>query len=406
MKPANILIDKKGNPYVVDFGVARMEMSTMTSTGAIIGTPSYMAPEQVMGKQVDSRADVFALGVIFFELLTGKRPFEGEHITTVAYKIIHEDPPTLKEINKDIPQEFEDIVRKSIAKNPDERFQTCREMADALLKQTQSYAETIPFNTTETVFSGVRTEKKRKLKPVAVVIPVVGILVGAMGAYLFLPGVRQLFTSGGGMDNITLPFAARQVLLDTGEREIQEFGRPVQRQGTQHPRNQSQISQNYAAGISSYNQGDYRKSAQYMTEVLKLDSQNSDAKRYLNLANSALDSIRNIRTLIERQRKAEEEKELPLLLNDLGSVDLYQQKSAEMRGFFNKYDEIKSIVDVGKIQINFEDMNNARVSFPKLVSAVDKETRGRSIVFEGQVTWIMQKQAAGWKIIDLQSKSF
>ena len=92
IKPANILIDKAGKPFLADFGVARMETSTMTGPGTTIGTLSYMSPEQVMGKTVDGRADIFALGVILYELLTGQKPFAGDNLSTIVYKIVHEEP--------------------------------------------------------------------------------------------------------------------------------------------------------------------------------------------------------------------------------------------------------------------------------------------------------------------------
>ena len=92
IKPANILMDKSEKPYVADFGVARVETSTLTQTGTAVGTPSYMAPEQVSGTNVDSRADIFSLGVIMYEMLTGKRPFAGDSITTIIYKIMNEEP--------------------------------------------------------------------------------------------------------------------------------------------------------------------------------------------------------------------------------------------------------------------------------------------------------------------------
>ena len=134
VKPANILIDKKGHPNLVDFGVARLEKSTMTSVGAIVGTPSYMAPEQVMGKKVDERADIFSLGVILFECLTLRRPFEGEHITTVVYKIAHEEPPALSDLEEGISEYLEPVVKKALAKDSNDRYQSCSEFFNDLQK--------------------------------------------------------------------------------------------------------------------------------------------------------------------------------------------------------------------------------------------------------------------------------
>jgi len=121
VKPANILIDRKDKIHLVDFGVARIEMSNMTTLGTVLGTPSYMAPEQVMGSPADNRADIFALGVILFELLAGRRPFEGDRITTVIYKIAHEEPPFLSEVKDESLKIFEPVIKKALAKDPKDR---------------------------------------------------------------------------------------------------------------------------------------------------------------------------------------------------------------------------------------------------------------------------------------------
>ena len=129
IKPANILIDREGKPFLVDFGVARVETSTLTQTGTTVGTPSYMSPEQVIGKAVDKRSDVFSLGVILYELITGRRPFEGDNITTVIYKIVNEDPSSPSELKKGLPVGFEHVILKALAKNPENRYTSCQEFA-------------------------------------------------------------------------------------------------------------------------------------------------------------------------------------------------------------------------------------------------------------------------------------
>ena len=406
MKPGNILIDKNGNPFIVDFGVARVGMSTMTSTGTIIGTPSYMAPEQVMGQQVDNRADIFSLGVILYELITGRRPFEGEHITTVAYKIIHEEPPHLQEIKQDIPEDFEMIVHKALAKNPDERYQTCREFCRDLQSVMHKFDRTIPFTPGEEVFVGFRDERKKKIRWIPVAISAAAILVVAVGLYLFIPGIKQMLTSQSGGGDIVTPLQPRQILMDSGVREDREFNYVPQKVASKPQRNEELIARKFDEGVQSYQHGDYIKSAQLMAEVLRLDRQHSEARRYQNLANSAVSAISDIKAVVERQRRAEEEKELPLLLSDLGSDSLFQRRSSEARQFFNKYGEIKSIADIAKIRIEFSDTNKAQVSFPKLLSAVDTTTGKRDIVFEGEVIWVMEKQPDGWKIVDFLTKTF
>jgi predicted Ser/Thr protein kinase len=132
IKPANIMILESGLVKVTDFGIAKMMSMGMTQAGQILGTPNYMSPEQVKGRSVDGRSDIFSLGVILYELVTGEKPFGGQNITTVIYKIINENPISPRELDATIPVGLSYVIQKALAKNPDERYQTCRELAEDL----------------------------------------------------------------------------------------------------------------------------------------------------------------------------------------------------------------------------------------------------------------------------------
>ena len=124
IKPANIMIEADGTVKIMDFGIAKGAGTGMTSTGQVLGTPNYMSPEQVKGKPLDGRSDLFSLGVVIYEMLTGSRPFTGDNVTTIIYKIVNEQPTSPGDVNKTIHPGLNAAVMKALAKNCDERYQS------------------------------------------------------------------------------------------------------------------------------------------------------------------------------------------------------------------------------------------------------------------------------------------
>ena len=135
IKPANLIVLDDGRVKVADFGIARVEKSELTQVGTVMGTPSYMSPEQFMGQTVDGRSDLFSCGVILYQFLTGERPFTG-NTTTIMYKVLREEPLAPSTLNGSLPGGFDAVVRKAMAKSPDQRFQSAAEFAEAIAAVT------------------------------------------------------------------------------------------------------------------------------------------------------------------------------------------------------------------------------------------------------------------------------
>ena len=134
VKPANIILLDGNRAKITDFGIAKIasSVSNLTTTGQFLGTPNYMAPEQVKGGSVDGRTDLFSLGVCFYECLTRKKPFGGDSLTSISYKIVHEPFPPLHEINPQIPDEYQRVIEVCLSKEPAQRFQRGKDFAAAI----------------------------------------------------------------------------------------------------------------------------------------------------------------------------------------------------------------------------------------------------------------------------------
>jgi serine/threonine-protein kinase len=142
IKPANIMMLPNGNVKIMDFGIAKAGGS-MTSTGEVLGTPNYMSPEQVKGKSLDGRSDLFSYGVILYEMVTGEKPFAGDNITTIIYKIVNEEPIPPRELNPELHPGLNRVILKALAKNPHDRYQLGGDLVMAL-ENYESAAEEAP----------------------------------------------------------------------------------------------------------------------------------------------------------------------------------------------------------------------------------------------------------------------
>jgi len=202
IKPGNIMLTPPGETKVMDFGIARAiaGADTLTQTAAVLGTAAYLSPEQAQGKPVDARSDIYAVGCVLFEMLTAHPPFEGDSPVAIAYKHVRETPTPPSRFNGDVPKELDAVVLKCLAKNPDNRYQTTRELAEDLqrLSRGQPVMATpvLPGDPTEVVSRPVsetqvmrgvppEEEERRKVWPIVLAALLVLAALVALGFFLF-----------------------------------------------------------------------------------------------------------------------------------------------------------------------------------------------------------------------------
>jgi hypothetical protein len=207
LKPSNILFDGKGTPYISDFGIAKLSLSQASSvTGSgIIGTPAYMAPEQASGEGVDGRSDIYALGIILFEMLTGRQPYEADTPMAVAIKHITDPVPRILEANPNLPPDVENIIQVAMAKSKNDRFSTAVELVDALrninapevktqmrtraMKATAKAAQNAQKTALAHTQLGARPAGKFNVLAVIIPLVVVAVLVG--GGYFIFNSINR-----------------------------------------------------------------------------------------------------------------------------------------------------------------------------------------------------------------------
>ncbi|MCX6571500.1 MAG: serine/threonine-protein kinase [Candidatus Aminicenantes bacterium] len=437
IKPANILLDRAGKPFLADFGVARMEASTMTGPGTTIGTLSYMSPEQIMGKTADGRADFFALGVILFELLAGRKPFVGDNLSTIVYKIVHEEPERVTEINQNLPRGYEGVVRRALAKNPDERYQTGREMIGDLEDPDNLTAATRDYELKRGASSETPVRRKRPLALAGGLLVFAAVAGGIIFVLSHNAGESQSRTADRGTpkkqdvspphppgssppppqtapaaDSLaklresfelndykeTVRLADNILSVDPGDAAAREF-----RIKAKAELDTALVAARLRTGIADCESGNYAACVRDMEEILRLDENNRVARDYLYKADTAL-SKRDILAMIERRRQAEENEDLEGLLRGLDSEALASQERSYYSMIFTIYDGIKSKIQDNTVSVSFSDRTHATASFHHAIQGISKKDGKQKPILFAQKQWTLEKRANAWKIVGIQER--
>ncbi|WP_086562483.1 protein kinase domain-containing protein [Streptomyces africanus] len=147
IKPGNVMMTKRGVVKVMDFGIARAMQSgvtSMTQTGMVVGTPQYLSPEQALGRGVDARSDLYSVGIMLFQLVTGRLPFEADSPLAIAYAHVQEEPPVPSSVNRALPPAVDALIARALKKNPNERFPSAEAMRDECLRVASSFQAAPP----------------------------------------------------------------------------------------------------------------------------------------------------------------------------------------------------------------------------------------------------------------------
>ncbi len=160
LKPSNIMLAKGERVKITDFGISKAvgsASSPLTQEGVLLGTPSYMSPEQIAGSKIDGRSDLFSLGIILYHLFTGERPFSGDTIPNLLYTIVHKEPAPPSQINPTVPALFDDVIAKALAKDPENRYATAKDFAEDVRRacRGESLKEALTTDATAIMTPGV-----------------------------------------------------------------------------------------------------------------------------------------------------------------------------------------------------------------------------------------------------------
>ncbi|UCF80631.1 MAG: serine/threonine protein kinase [Acidobacteriota bacterium] len=222
IKPANLILTTAGELKITDFGIAKIPQSSLTQTGKLLGTPYYMAPEQILGTDLDHRADIFSAGIIFYQLLTGRLPFSGSSMAAVAYQIVNTDAPSPSKHRTDLPEGIEDILAKMLAKKAQNRYARALDIIQAI--EDFEAEERAKQATAQPWWARLEGELRRSPAMLAALIgiPLLGFVL-VLGVGFWSRSKNSSHNSAGEIVELPPPFVAEAALE---ELPVPEGGMP------------------------------------------------------------------------------------------------------------------------------------------------------------------------------------
>jgi class 3 adenylate cyclase len=323
LKPSNLMMTKQGVAKVLDFGIAKFGETALTKAGTVVGTPSYLSPEQAGGRRLDARSDIFSLGAVLYELVTSERAFAGESTTSIVYKILNEDPVPPIAIEPSVPQGLDAVIRKALCKDPNQRFQSCDEMRDALKICRSVVLPVGPPRPAAESTGAMRAAATSANKFIA--IGAVGVVVLGLGVWALRPKPQPITAAPAATTSApavpapapvssqpaaATPAAAAPATAATAEtaaadkkhkKPAAEFAsrgekssdtKPSEERDTQASSSGGMFGREEIPGLLSKadgyaGRGDYDKAIRLYSEILRVDPRNSSAQDGLRRAREA-----------------------------------------------------------------------------------------------------------------------
>ncbi len=382
IKPANILMDREGRPRIVDFGIAKVASSNLTQTNMVMGTPFYMAPEQIAGRKVDSRADNFSLGTILYELLTLAKPFAGANMTTVIYKIMNEQPPPPRTYDSTLPPGVDYVVKKALAKDPARRYQSGRDLA-ADLRNHAAFAESVfseaPAATQDAGKDAAGEPGPGASEPGAGVRPrnPLLLILTAMMAVVAIVIVVLLATGRG---------KRTPELTGVGGGPPGPPPAAVDKRGPE-------IVDRLQLAKAAFQKGSYGKAIDEARKILALDPGQSQAREVLALAMLRSAPV-DIGAMVTAYGEAVKAKTLREFYRVNTALEFFPQAAADAQALFEDHDLFQLNLSLPKTDVidNQDGSYRAETTFSEILTAESISKRARVVLYEGKIKWRLERR--------------